>query len=102
MIQVSKAFPDREIVVSLLRQLGWNRAHSRVAGDPRTLKAPPERCAGGHQNDLRIAGADKNADEIHVFYRERHNELFRYLGQARAIKTALLATKPSQFEFHSL
>jgi hypothetical protein len=56
----------------------------------------------GHQNDLRIAGADKNADEIHVFYRERHHESFRYLGQARVTKTALLANKPSQFEFQIL
>ena len=36
---------------------------------------------------------------LHVFYRERHHEPFRYLGQARVIKTALLANQPSQFEF---
>jgi hypothetical protein len=52
----------------------------------------------GHLNDLRIAHASENGDEIHVFYRERHHEPFRYLGMAQVKKATLLTKQPSQFE----
>jgi hypothetical protein len=52
----------------------------------------------GHQNDLRIAHAAENSDEIHVFYRERHHAPFRYLGEVRVKKATLLSNQPSQFE----
>lgn len=52
----------------------------------------------GHQNDLRIAHAGENGDEIHVLYRERHHEPFRYLGEVRVKKATLLTKQPSQFE----
>lgn len=52
----------------------------------------------GHQNDLRIAHAGEKGDEIHVFYRERHHEPFRYLGEVRVKEATLLTSQPSQFE----
>ena len=56
----------------------------------------------GHQNDLRIAHAAENGDEIHVFYRERHHEPFRYLGEVRVKKATLLTKQPSQFELEGV
>jgi hypothetical protein len=53
----------------------------------------------GHGNDQRIAASSKNADEIHVFYRERHHQPFTYLGIAVLKSNQLLSDEPSKFVF---
>ena len=56
----------------------------------------------GHGSDRRIADAQVNGDEIHVFYRLTHREPFRYLGRAVTKKFELLTKQPSRFTFELL
>ena len=52
-----------------------------------------------HWTDRRIADAEKNGDEIHVFYRDLHRDPFTYLGRARLIRFEHKTTEPSRAEF---
>lgn len=53
----------------------------------------------GHGTDQRIAEAEANGDEIHVFHRKRHREPFTYLGKAKVQAFEHLAATPSRAEF---
>jgi hypothetical protein len=56
----------------------------------------------GHQTDKRIASADRNGDEIHVFYRKKHRDLFTYVGRFKVLSCELLTDQPSRFRFELL
>lgn len=51
----------------------------------------------GHRSDYRIAHAHENGDEIHVFYRKTHRDIFCYLGRAKAKSVKFLSEEPSRF-----
>lgn len=51
----------------------------------------------GHGSDYRVAHAHENGDEIHVFYRRTHRDLFCYLGRAKAKSAEILTGEPSRF-----
>jgi len=53
----------------------------------------------GHGSDARIAGAAKCGDEIHVFHRRQHRDLFTYLGIARVVKFEHCTSTPSRAVF---
>ena len=53
----------------------------------------------GHGSDLRIANAADNGDEIHIFHRRRHRDLFTYIGRARVVRFEHLTTEPSKAVF---
>jgi predicted restriction endonuclease len=52
-----------------------------------------------HGNDQRIIGAEKNQEDIHLFYREIHHSDFEYKGLVELIDYTLLTDKPSKFVF---
>ncbi len=51
----------------------------------------------GHRSNYRVAHAHENGDEIHVFYRKTHRDLFRYFGRAKAKSAEILTGEPSRF-----
>jgi hypothetical protein len=53
----------------------------------------------GHGSDDRIVGAERNGDQIHLFYRDIHHSPFVYHGQIRLVKSTLNLDKPSSFVF---
>lgn len=52
-----------------------------------------------HASDERIVNAEADAEDIHVFYREKHNMRFTYMGCAHLIEHKLCSDKPSEFRF---
>ena len=52
-----------------------------------------------HGNDLRYVNAKQRGDQIHLFYRERHSDLYTYKGQMFLGTYELRTTAPSRFEF---
>jgi len=52
-----------------------------------------------HTADNRIVTAERNGDQIHLFYRERHHSPFIYHGQLYLTDYTLLTESPSQFRF---
>jgi putative restriction endonuclease len=52
-----------------------------------------------HVNDYRLVEASSRRDEIHLFFRERHHESFRYKGQIRLVEYQLRTDSPSRFCF---
>lgn len=52
-----------------------------------------------HGSDERIMASDRNGDEIHLFYRERHHSPFVYLGRIKLVDYELRADAPSRFTF---
>jgi len=52
-----------------------------------------------HANDIRIANASKNGDEIHLFYREVHHTPFTYHGRIILVSFISHAASPSEFAF---
>jgi len=52
-----------------------------------------------HTSDKRIIDADKNGDEIHLFYRKRHHSPFIYYGRIYMVKYTCNSDKPSNFIF---
>ena len=52
-----------------------------------------------HRTDLRIANAQRNGDEIHLFYRQRHHSPFTYHGQLTLSSHQLHTDRPSKFVF---
>lgn len=53
----------------------------------------------GHGADARIAQASANGDEIHLFYRQRHHQLFTYHGRVILAHWIRHEERPSQFTF---
>ena len=53
----------------------------------------------GHGNDARIANAADNGDEIHIFHRRQHRDLFTYLGRVRVARFEHRTTEPSRAVF---
>jgi putative restriction endonuclease len=53
----------------------------------------------GHGNDLRVARAHENGEEIHLFYRDIHHTPFRYHGQLEVLSFVHETTKPSRAVF---
>lgn len=51
----------------------------------------------GHQRDARIAQSVWSEDEIFLFYRERHEDLFRYMGEYYLLSAQLNEERPSRF-----
>lgn len=52
-----------------------------------------------HTADDRIINAEKNGDEIHLFYRERHHMPFIYYGRIRLTNHTVFSREPSRFSF---
>jgi len=52
-----------------------------------------------HGSDDRIVDAQRNGDEIHLFYRERHHSPFVYLGPVALIDYERHTDVPSRFTF---
>jgi putative restriction endonuclease len=52
-----------------------------------------------HGSDKRIVEANKNHDEIHLFYREIHHSPFIYFGKILLTDFQLSANAPSEFVF---
>ena len=52
-----------------------------------------------HANDIRIANASINGDEIHLFYRELHHTAFTYHGRIILVSFISRDTSPSEFAF---
>ena len=52
-----------------------------------------------HGNDKRVFEANKNGDEIHLFYREVHHTPFVYFGQISLTDYQLREDTPSEFVF---
>lgn len=52
-----------------------------------------------HGHDERVARAQANGEEIHLFYREIHHSPFEYKGHVELIDHTLLADQPSKFVF---
>lgn len=52
-----------------------------------------------HRTDNRIANAERSGDEIHIFYRKLHRDLFTYFGRARLMRFEHQTTGPSRAEF---
>lgn len=50
-----------------------------------------------HAADNRIVNAERNGDEIHLFYRERHHSPFVYYGQFYLADYTLNTDRPSHF-----
>jgi putative restriction endonuclease len=53
----------------------------------------------GHGNDQRIAKSSENADVIHVFYRKRHHQMFKYIGKVKLQSCRIFSDTPSKFVF---
>lgn len=52
-----------------------------------------------HSSDRRVFEADKNGDEIHLFYREVHHTSFVYFGRILLSDYQLRESDPSEFVF---
>lgn len=52
-----------------------------------------------HANDIRIANASRNGDEIHLFYREMHHTPFTYHGRIILVSFISHDDAPSEFAF---
>lgn len=52
-----------------------------------------------HSSDQRVIEADRNGDEIHLFYREIHHTPFVYFGKITLTDFQLRERKPSEFAF---
>jgi len=52
-----------------------------------------------HSSDKRVVEANKNGDEIHLFYREVHHTPFVYFGKITLTDFQLNKDKPSEFVF---
>lgn len=52
-----------------------------------------------HAADMRLVNAERNGDEIHLFYRKRHHSPFVYHGQAYLTYYTLNTDRPSHFRF---
>ncbi|MBI5352083.1 MAG: HNH endonuclease [Chloroflexi bacterium] len=52
-----------------------------------------------HSSDKRVVGADKNQDEIHLFYRETHHSPFVYFARILLTDFQLRGDAPSEFVF---
>jgi hypothetical protein len=52
-----------------------------------------------HSSDKRVVDADKNGDEIHLFYREVHHTPFVYFGKISLTDYQLRQESPSEFVF---
>jgi hypothetical protein len=52
-----------------------------------------------HSTDKRVVEADKNGDEIHLFYREVHHTSFVYFGKISLTDYQLREDSPSEFVF---
>lgn len=52
-----------------------------------------------HSSDKRVVEADKNGDEIHLFYREIHHTSFVYFGKILLTDYQLRENDPSEFVF---
>ena len=52
-----------------------------------------------HSSDRRVVEANKNQDEIHLFYREMHHSPFIYFGRISLTYFELREKAPSVFEF---
>lgn len=52
-----------------------------------------------HSSDNRVVEANKNGDEIHLFYREVHHTPFVYFGKITLTDFQLSKDKPSEFVF---
>jgi putative restriction endonuclease len=52
-----------------------------------------------HGSDDRVANADRNGDEIHLFYREIHHAPFEYRGRVRPLSFVRETDRPSRFVF---
>ena len=52
-----------------------------------------------HLSDSRLINSEKNSDEIHLFYRERHHSDFLYQGQIYLAFGKIGVNQPSIFKF---
>lgn len=52
-----------------------------------------------HSSDKRVIEANKNGDEIHLFYREVHHSSFVYFGRISLTDYQLRESSPSEFVF---
>ncbi len=52
-----------------------------------------------HSSDERVVGANKNGDEIHLFYRDVHHTPFVYFGRILLTDYQLRENAPSEFVF---
>ncbi len=52
-----------------------------------------------HSSDKRVVAANKNQDEIHLFYREVHHSPFVYFGRISLTDFQLRENAPSEFVF---
>jgi hypothetical protein len=52
-----------------------------------------------HFAEDRMANAQENGDEIHVFHRKRHHSDFKYLGCATVLTLERGINRPSSFKF---
>ena len=87
MIQFAEAYPDREIVVSLLRQLGWT--HSlRVISDPMGMIL----CAGKSTEHIALLELQKSGIHVASYWTDLlpKRELERKLHEAVRLARARL------------
>ncbi len=52
-----------------------------------------------HSSDKRIIEANKNRDEVHLFYRDTHHTPFVYFGEISLLDFQLREKSPSKFRF---
>src|SRR5437660_4634010 len=48
-----------------------------------------------HANDARLVNTERDGDDIHLFYREKHHQPFTYLGDVHLLRYEIQTAAPS-------
>ena len=75
------------------KQEGMEPYSDALMGDMLHWEGPTD-----HFGEDRMVNAKLGEDEIHVFHRARHHDLFTYLGRAEVQRVVRHTSRPSQFE----
>lgn len=82
------------LFVTRIKQRSLTQYHDYVSGDRLYWDGEKK-----HGTDLRIRDAERNGDEIHLFYREVHHSAFEYRGRIQLEDASFSRTGPSKFAF---
>ena len=87
---------DNKIILFVTKEKreGISEYENTLDGD--ILKADGE---NNHGSDRRLISAAEAGDEIHLFYRELHRDLFTYHGQVDLLEHTIHSNGPSRFMF---
>lgn len=88
---------DNKVILFVTKEKrsGDKQYHDRLEGTELYMDGED-----GHRMDQRLAASAASNDEVHLFYREQHHELFTYHGRARLKRADLReGQRPSHFVF---